>query len=149
LAAAKNNDMAQLKKWVEGKVVMLGPYSFDDRHNTPFYTMFAGSKYTTPGVEVHANTLNTLLTGDFLRPVPDWVRMLGLLIAAVIAVTMAASFAPSQTAAWSVVALLLSLAATHVLFRAGWLLSSSEVLIAYIIAMLGGVIYRFATAERK
>ena len=149
LAAAKKNDTAQLKKWVEGKIVLLGPYSFDDRHNTPFYTMFAGAKYTTPGVEVHADTINTLLTGDFLRPVPAWVRILGLLIAAGIAVTMAASFPPSQTAAWSVVALLLSLAATHVLFRAGWLLSSSEVLIAYIIAMLGGVIYRFATAERK
>lgn len=149
LAAAKKNDTAQLKKWVEGKVVMLGPYSFDDRHSTPFYTMFAGEKYLTPGVEVHADTLDTLLTGDFVKPVPDWARILGLLIAAAIAVTMAASFPPSQTAAWSVVALLLSLAATHVLFRVGWLLSSSEVLIAYIIAMLGGVIYRFATAERK
>jgi len=149
LEAVKNNDTAQLKKWVEGKVVLLGPYSYDDRHSTPFYTAFAGAKFRSPGVEVHASTLNTLLTGDFLQPVPEWARLLGLLIAAGISVTMAASFAPTQTAAWSVVALLLSLAATHVLFRLGWLLSSSEVLVSYLIAMLGGVIYRFATAERK
>ena len=44
---------------------------------------------------------------------------------------------------------LAALGATHVLFRAGWLLSSSEVLISYSLALLGGVIYRFATAERK
>ena len=50
---------------------MLGPDNFTgDRHETPFYTVFAGDKYTTPGVEVHANTLRTLLTGDFLQPVP-------------------------------------------------------------------------------
>jgi adenylate cyclase len=35
------------------------------------------------------------------------------------------------------------------MFRAGWLLSSSEVLISFSLALLGGVIYRFATAERK
>jgi adenylate cyclase len=149
IAAAKRNDIAQLKKWVEGKVVMLGPDNASDRHPTPFYTMFAGDKYVTPGVEVHASTLHTLLSGDFLQPVPDWARALGLLIAAGISVTISSSFAPSQTTAWSIVALILSFGATHVLFRLGWLLSSSEVVISYSIALLGGVTYRFATAERK
>lgn len=149
LEAAQNKDLATLRKWVEGKIVMLGPDNVTDRHNTPFYTVFAGAKFTTPGVEVHANTLNTLLTGDFLQPVPAWPRIFGLLLAAGISVTVAASFSASQTAVWSMAALLLSLAATHVLFRMGWLLSSSEVLIAYAVALLGGVVYRFATAERK
>jgi adenylate cyclase len=149
LQAAQNHDMATLRKWVEAKVVLLGPYNIEDRHNTPFYTLLAGAKYTTPGVEVHANTLNTLLTGDFLQPVPDWARALGLLITAGASVTMAASFAASQTAVWSLLALVLSLGATHLLFRLGWLFPSSEVLIAFSLALLGGVIYRFATAERK
>ena len=149
LQAAQNRDIATLRKWVEGKVVMLGPYNIEDRHNTPFYTLLAGTKYTTPGVEVHANTLNTLLTGDFLQPVPDWARALGLLLAATASVAMAASFAASQTAIWSLLALVLSLGATHVLFLLGWLFPSSEVLIAFSLALLGGVIFRFATAERK
>lgn len=149
LQAAKNNDLATLRKWVDGKVVLLGPDNSSDRHNTPFYTVFAGAKYTTPGVEVHANTLRTLLTGDFLQPVPAWARILGLLIASGVSVAMAAAFKPSQTAAWSLLALLLSLASTHVLFRAGWLLSTSEVMISYLLALLGGIIYRFATAEKK
>jgi adenylate cyclase len=149
LEAAKRGDQAQLEKWVKGKVVLLGPYSIDDRHNTPFYTVFAGAKYTTPGVEVHANTLRTLLTGDFLQPVPDWVRIFGLLFAAGVSVTIAAVFEPRQTVAWSIVSLFVGLVGTHVLFREGWLLSTSEVAIAYMIALLGGVVYRFATAERK
>src|SRR5262249_31748760 len=78
-----------------------------------------------------------------------WARVAGLVTAAGISVTMAASFAASQTALWSLLALLTSLVATHLLFRAGWLLSSSEVLISFSLAYLGGVIYRFASAERK
>ncbi len=147
--AAKKHDIATLEKWVKGKVVLLGPDNSGDRHNTPFYTAFAGEKYTTPGVEVHANTLRTLLTGDYLQPVPDWARVLGLLLSAGISVAMAASFKPSQTAAWALIALVLGLVSTHVLFRAGWLLSTSEVTIAYTIALLGGMIFRFATAEKK
>jgi adenylate cyclase len=150
LQAVHNKDTAALHKWVDGKVVMLGPDNFTgDRWETPFYTAFAGAKFTMPGVEIHANTLNTLLAGNFLQPVPAWARILGLAVAAGLSVAMAASFAASQTAIWSLLALLVSLGATHVLFRMGWLLSSSEVLIAFSIALLGGVIYRFATAERK
>jgi len=149
LAAAKAGDRAQLEKWVKGKVVLLGPYSFDDRHSTPFYTALAGSKFRSPGVEVHANTVNTLLTDNFLQPVPDWVRIFGLMFAAGISVTFAAIFEPRQTVAWSIVSLLIGLGATHVMFRQGWLLSTSEVGTAYLIAVAGGVVYRFATAERK
>ncbi|HEY4087286.1 MAG TPA: adenylate/guanylate cyclase domain-containing protein [Bryobacteraceae bacterium] len=149
LAAAKNGDTAQLEKWVKGKVVMLGPYDISDRHDTPFYTAFAGEKFQSPGVEVHANALNTLLTGDYLQPVPDWARVVGLLFAAGISVTIAAIFEPRQTVAWSVVSLVLGLGATHLLFRQGWLLSTSEVATAYVIALMGGVVYRFATAERR
>jgi adenylate cyclase len=149
LEAWRNHDKATLEKWVKGKVVLLGPYDAFDRHNTPFYTVFAGAKYTTPGVEVHANTIHTLLTGDFLQPVPDWARVLGLLIAAGLSVAMASSFPPSQTAAWSVLALVIGLVATNILFRLGWLFSTSEVFFSYSLALLGGVIYRFATAERK
>jgi adenylate cyclase len=149
LDAAKAGDEAQLEKWVKGKVVLLGPYDITDRHDTPFYTAFAGSKFQSPGVEVHANTLNTLLTGNYLQPVPDWVRIFGLLFAAGISVTIAAVFEPRQTIAWSIVSLIVGLGATDLLFREGWLLSTSEVATAYMIALLGGVVYRFATAERK
>src|SRR3569833_1033074 len=148
LAAAKKGDRAQHEKKVKGKVVLLGPYDFSDRHDTPFYTAFAGAEFRSPGVEVHANALNTLLTGDYLQPVHDWARIIGLLFAAGSSVTFAAIFEPRQTVAWSIVSLLVALGATHLLFRQGWLLSTSEVATAYVIALNGGEVYRFATAER-
>ena len=70
-------------------------------------------------------------------------------MAAGLSVTMAASFSASLSAVWSLLALIVALGTTHILFRTGWLLSSSEVLLAYSLALVGGIIYRFATAERK
>ncbi len=60
-AAAKAGNKEQLRKWVNGKIVMIGSDAKDDRFNTPFYTMFEGDKWRTAGVEVHANAVRTLL----------------------------------------------------------------------------------------
>jgi len=50
---------------------------------------------------------------------------------------------------FAVLVLALSLIATHVFFRAGWLLSTTQMLLVFVCALIGGVIYRFATAEKK
>jgi adenylate cyclase len=144
-------NQAQLKKWFSGKAVLMGTDDLGDRRATPFYTAFAGNnKWNTPGVEVHANVLNTLLTGEYLKPVPDWVRIIALLLTAVLCVTSVAAFAAvTRTAIGSVTVLVLALVATHMAFRAGWLLSSAQMMLAFGWALLGGVIYRFATAEKK
>ena len=34
-------------------------------------------------------------------------------------------------------------------FSAGWLLSSAEMMLVFVWSLIGGIIYRFATAERK
>jgi adenylate cyclase len=38
---------------------------------------------------------------------------------------------------------------THVLFRAGWILSTSEVLLAATLSLVASIVYRFITAERR
>jgi len=148
--AVRGGKQAQLEKWFKGKAVLLGPDNIDDRHSTPFYTAFGLSKkWLTPGVEIHANTLRTLLTGDFLRPVPDWLRLVALLVTAGATVAVSASFAVSQTAIWSLVVLFASLIFTHLVFRAGYLLSSTDMILVFVWSLIGGIIYRFATAEKK
>jgi adenylate cyclase len=149
--AERKGNQAQLEKWVKGKAVLLGPdISTQDTHATPFFTAFGlTNKWMTPGVEIHANTLRTLLTGDFLMPVPQWVRVVALIAAAGSTVAVAAALAVSQTAIWSLVVLAVSLIITHVLFLAGWLLSSADMLVVFVFSLIGGVIYRFATAEKK
>jgi len=144
---------AQLEKWFRGNAVLLGPDSnsnTDDRHATPFYTAFTLSKkWRTAGVEVHANVLNTLLTGDFLKPVPDWAHLLALTVAATLCIAAVTPFAVPQTIALSVAVLLGILTGTHLLFRQGWLLSTSQTMLAYSWALVGGIVFRFATAEKK
>ena len=151
IRAARSGNQAQLERWVKGKIVLLGPdNNTDDRHATPFYTAFAlTDKWMTPGVEIHANTLRTLLTGDFLKPVPAWARVLSLAIAGGATVAVVTAFAGAQMAALSILVLGLALLATHIFFIAGWLLSSTELMLVFVWALVGGIIYRFATAEKK
>lgn len=151
IQALKAGNQAQLAKWFQGKAVLMGTDDIGDRRATPFYTSFTSSgKWTTPGVEIHANTFRTLVTGEFLRPTPDALRVAALLVAAGLCVTAVTAFtAITFTALGSSLVLMALLAATHLLFRAGWLLSTSQMLLSFAWALLGGVIYRFATAEKK
>ncbi|HXJ42837.1 MAG TPA: adenylate/guanylate cyclase domain-containing protein [Bryobacteraceae bacterium] len=147
--AFKSGNHQQLKKWFDGKVVLLGPDSKEDRRPTPFYTAFSSDIWTTPGVEVHASVIRTLLSGEYLKPVPESMRIAALAVAASICVAIAVSFAVTQTLAWASLALILLMGGTHLLFRQGQLLSTSQILLAFVWALLGGIVYRFATAEKK
>jgi adenylate cyclase len=151
IQAYRSGNQAQLEKWFKGKLILMGTDDIGDRRATPFYTAFTASgKWTTPGVEVHANVVHTLLTGDYLTPAPEWTRIVALTLAATLCVIAVTAFpAVTLTALWSVVVLSVLLSGTHLLFRAGWLLSTSQMLLAFAWSLLGGVIYRFATAEKK
>jgi adenylate cyclase len=139
----------EIRDWVKGKIVLLGPDSIDDRHATPFFTLFSGKDWLTPGVEVHANTLNTILTGQYLLPAPEWLRLLCLfLITGVtvgLAVTLATSTAPAILTALGAVIFI----GTHLFFRYGIILPTAEFLAAWLFAIFGAIVYRNATAEKK
>ncbi len=151
IQAMKAGNKKQLEKWVKGKIVLVGPdLTTEDRHDTPFYTAFGSTtKWRTAGVEIHANAIETLLKGNFLRPVPEWGRITSLIVAAGATITVGALFAASQTAMWSLLVLLAALVFTHLMFRVGWLLSSTDMMLTFVFALVGGTIYRFATAEKK
>ncbi|HYA17247.1 MAG TPA: adenylate/guanylate cyclase domain-containing protein [Bryobacteraceae bacterium] len=148
--AERAGDLAKLSQWVKGKAVFLGPDNIGDRHATPFFTAFSlTDKWMTPGVEIHASSFNTILTGKFLQPVAPWARIAALTVVTGATVAIMTSFAVSQTALWSIVLLAAALTATHLFFLSGWLFSSTEILIGFVWALIGGIIYRFATAEKK
>lgn len=148
-AAYQRKDVAKLEGWVKGKIVLLGADNTDDRRNTPFYTFLSAGKATTAGFEIHANTIETLLKGNFLQPVSQPVLAAGLLAVAGASVAIVAAFAVSQAAAWSVLLLILVLAGTHIAFLQGWIFSTSDCVLTMAGSILGGVVYRFATAEKK
>jgi adenylate cyclase len=148
-AAAKAGNQDQLRKWVEGKIVLVGTDFVDDRFDTPFYTLFSGSKWTMPGVEIHANTVRTLLTQNYLVPVPQWVLALALLIATTLAVLAVTSFVASRAVSFVLLEVIVILAATHLSFEWGFILSTSEVLVATSLGLIASLVYRWATEETR
>ncbi|MGA2596422.1 MAG: adenylate/guanylate cyclase domain-containing protein [Bryobacteraceae bacterium] len=149
LDAAGRGEKDRLRDWVKGKIVLIGTDSISDRFDTPFFTHFIGSQWNTAGVEVHANTIETILDHRFLVYAPEWGRMLGLLLVAAITAAIVMILKASR----AVVVILIEVAsiffATQILFRAGLVVSSAELLITVVLCAIGTVIYRFATAERR
>jgi len=149
VTAYRAGNRAQLEKWMKGKAVILGRDDNEDRFATPYYTAFVGTKWRTAGAEVHANVLRTILTGQFLKPVPEGARIIALGVAAALCVAAVTSFTVVWTAFWSAAVLFFLLLGTHILFRGGLLLSTSQMLLAFSWSLVGGIAYRFAMAEKK
>jgi adenylate cyclase len=149
IGAARAGRKDQLARWVKGKAVMIGPDSIDDRHATPFYTLLGGAKWNTPGVEIHANTINTVLDRHFLVPVPGWVHAIALTLVGVGTALLIGMLPPGLSgkilaANWVLVA-----AFSHWIFRMGRILSISEMLLCSLLCIVAMLGYQFSSAEKK
>jgi adenylate cyclase len=150
LEASRAGNKKQLGEWVDGKIVLLGPDNIQDRHATPLFTLFSRKEDgLTPGVEIHANVVNTMMTGNYLLPAPKWLQILCLLLVSGLTVTTGVRLSIRRTSGWFAVIGGMILAGTHMLFRGGIILSTLELLVAWLIAMFGVIVYRNATAEKK
>ncbi|MFH2069654.1 MAG: adenylate/guanylate cyclase domain-containing protein [Elusimicrobiota bacterium] len=68
-------DAAFPKTWVKDKIVLLGSVATGafDHYPTPFDKMY-------PGVEFHATLIDNILVKDYIRPLPDTVTLLLVLL---------------------------------------------------------------------
>lgn len=96
-----------------GKIVLIGAtsLSLQDIYPTPF-----SATSPTPGVEIVANTLDTLLNAKFMTYAPPWMAFLIILAAALVAFLITLSKRPSLTIILLGVALLAYLVTAFVLF---------------------------------
>jgi adenylate cyclase len=147
--AAKAGNMDQLRKWVNGKIVLLGSAELSDRRDTPFVTLFSGTKWLTPGVEIHANTVRTLLTRSYLVPAPQWALALALLAATTLAILAVTSLVAGRAVTFVLLEVAAILVGTHLLFEEGFILSTSEVLVATSLGLVASLVYRWATEETR
>jgi adenylate cyclase len=147
-AAAQAGDKAKLRNWVNGKIVLIGSDFVEDRFNTPFFTPLV-SHSDTAGVEVHANTVRTLLDHLYLVGVPQWVRLLSLILATTITVLVSTSAAASRAAPLILLEMIAILIYTHLLFESGLIISTSEMLLATSICLVASIVYRFATEQKR
>jgi adenylate cyclase len=81
-ALMEGDVLAQNPEALRGKIVLLGAttITLQDLYPTPF-----SSQTLTPGVEIVANAVDMLLSGNYLRETPPWVNLLAILAAAILA----------------------------------------------------------------
>ncbi|MSV28161.1 MAG: adenylate/guanylate cyclase domain-containing protein [Bryobacterales bacterium] len=149
--AARAGEKDKIRKWVGGKAVLLGPDNIDDRHATPYYTfsLSGSSRFNTAGVEIHANTLRTLLQAQYLVPVPEYVRIFGLFFVAMTTAIVVVLIALGRAVPILLLGVFATAASTQYMFRAGRLISASEMLLSCLVSLLFSLVYRFFSAEKR
>jgi len=68
LEAGRQSNTARLEEWFREKIVLIGTADPADQKSTPFY-LSGGGQRLTPGVEIQASIVATLVEGRFLREV--------------------------------------------------------------------------------
>ncbi len=147
LEAARTGDEEKVRRWVQGKIVLLGSDTItnEDRHATPFYTLEPGLRANTSGVEIHANIVHTILQRNFLAPPAAWASGTIQLLAAGLAVAIAWRWKLRRAALALVGMAVLSLLLTHALFRAGIVLSASRLFLCLAVAAVVALLFQAET----
>jgi adenylate cyclase len=129
----------------KGKVVFVG-VTASGLYDV-FETPFSGGKM--PGVQVHAAVADDVLSGRFMAPAPESVRVLTVVVVALI-VGAVATLLPAWWAAAATGALvaLLALVATR-LFAAGSWVNVTQPLMASALTLFGGVGYQYFFEGRE
>ncbi len=165
---AKETD--KLRGWFAGRVVLLGQDRKDDRKGNPYYTFSQGGSdfavtgaercdgpplppadlyANMAGVEVHANAVATLLEGRYLRDLglPGRVLVLGLIA---LFGNLAGTLLRGIYLPWAGLGMLaIVVAVPQALFRQGWMLATTELLLCAILTVIGVFLLRTMTAESR
>jgi adenylate cyclase len=112
-----------------------------------FETPFSHGKM--PGIHVHAAVADDFLSGRFMRPAPDSVRLASVLAAGFV-VGLVAVFVPAwwATAVWAVVVAAGAWTATR-FFADGYWINLSQPVLASSVALFGGVGYQYFVEGRE
>jgi adenylate cyclase len=102
------------------KIVLIGATSvtLQDIHPTPF-----SSQNPTPGVEIVANAIDTIVTGNYIREAAPWLAFLITLAAALIASLISSSKHPTRTVVLMIsIMLIYAITAVVIYFRQRYVL---------------------------
>lgn len=139
----------QLRQWVAGKAVLLGPDLITDRHATPYYAFRAGTPANTAGVEIHANSVHTLLTGKYLTELKTAPKAVLLLLLACSAALVTTIIAGWLLFGWLSLLGAVAGASGYLLFRGGVLVAPSELLLCMLFSTLLSLLISYFSAARR
>ncbi len=137
---------------LKGKVVIVGSESSAllDIHLTPYARGFFGLKpRMMGGAELHANIVETLLTGRFPRPVPSLLRVFCLVVFLAVGTILFLELPPWQGFGVGIAICILSTASSYLLFRVYWVLPVAGVQLGLAASYLGTLALRLTGEERE
>jgi adenylate cyclase len=127
------------------KIVLIGATA-PNLHDDYFVPTSYGK--AMPGVEIHANVVQQLLTGKHVRHAPDWLTILIIFIVSIIVALLVYYFPIWLAALLSVAAMLLYVFVAIFVFDTGMILNIVYVPVGIVIAYLATMMY-FYVSERK
>lgn len=130
---------------VKGKIILVGAFDkgmADDQKQTPFGMMF--------GIEIHANSLNTLISGNYVRKVPVALDVFLTFLAIMIVSFFASRLKNQWSLPLSVASLALVYIGSSLLFDSNSILVNSSVyLTGMVLSYVSIILYRSSTEERE
>ncbi|MFP4483523.1 MAG: CHASE2 domain-containing protein [Spirochaetaceae bacterium] len=131
-------------KALANKIVMVGAFAagiVDDEKPTPYGLMY--------GIEMFANSLNTIIMDNFLHEVPTWVNLLVLAALVLLVSFLTARVGTLWSVAVTVLAVIALFFTATILFDAeSLMLDFAAPAIAVGMAFIAVVVYRVMTEER-
>ncbi len=122
---------------LKGKIVFVGSTA-PDLHDELFVPTSNG--VLMPGVEIHASSLDTILSESWLRDVPAWIQILFFFLLAIVIVLSSLILSTRWSLGLTVVFLLGSLISSFLAFDRGWILDALYpflvISITYVLVML-------------
>ena len=137
---------------LKGKAVIIAyePAALQDIHPTPYsLSLWKWQGRDMSGAEVHANIVETLLTGKFPRPVPDYLRVLYLVAALGVGGLLFYRLSSWRGLAAAGLICVLSAVLAYSLFRHYWLLPTANVQLAVMLSYMGILGLRLTGEERE
>jgi len=145
------NQFYQIAENFKDKIVLIGLTSveFHDTHHTPFFTQ---DKQLMPGVEIHANFLETVLRNDYLKHINSILYLLFFLILILILFIFNSRIKPTISIFISLILISGYIWLTYYLFsRSHLLIPILEIPLLIIIVYIIGLILQYVQTvkERK
>jgi adenylate cyclase len=105
--------------WLKDKIVLVGAAYDDatDAYLTPYYSRSFGFKRMN-GVEIHANILSSLITGQFYSEFVPWQKAILSIVIAIVSCLASLYLAPWKSAVALAVVVSLDVAASIAMFKA-------------------------------
>jgi len=121
-----------------------------DIHLTPYAQGFLSKiGHVMSGAELHANIVETLLTGRFPRPVSNWFRLIYLVAVLITGTILFFSLNPWRGLGIGLLFGLVCIVLAYLFFRINWILSVTSIHFALALSYLGTLGFRLTGEERE